>query len=134
MNGFRGTPAPERKPEARKFDVVFFASTYEGAEEYAIGDFGGDVGYVQRYELPQQNLIDGFSKELERLAQAYVDSGKSHTDDLQELQKDPPKGFVKGLQELGYTGIWFTDIFCLFGDPHAKLKKRWKVEREAGEP
>ena len=130
MIGFRGTPEPEKKPEARQFDVVFFASTYEGAEEYAIGDFGGEVGYVQQYEIPQQNLIDGSSPELERLAKAYVASGKSHTDDLEEIQRDPPKGFVEGLQELGYTGIWYTDIFCLFGHTRAKLKKRWKVQRE----
>lgn len=129
MNGFRGTPEPESKPQPRTFNVTFFATTYEGAEEYAIGDFSkGSKGYIQQYELPEQNLIPEDSPDLEQLAKSFIESGHSHTGDTEDLKLDPPPEFVRGLQELGYTGIWFRDSFIIFGNPRAKLRKRWKFK------
>ena len=130
---YRGTPRPESKPKHRAYTIIHFTKAFDLAKDFAAGQYSeGSKGFVQMYEIPPQNLLDRSSEAASNLAEAYL--GESPTDDdINGLFWDPPKDWVKGLVQRGYTGMTGAGHqaeggeISLFSAKGVKLKKRWAV-------
>jgi len=128
---FRGTWGSERKPRPRQFECVFFSPTFEYAAGYAAGEMSGHDrgrGYVQRYRLPEQRLLDRHTKEAWDLGLEY---NAPHPMDEQlhlDLFWDPPKSWMKFLAERGFTGTLTGPDICIFDPSGAVLTDQWRVE------
>jgi hypothetical protein len=129
---YRGTPVPERRPETRAYDCVFFASTFDTAADYAAGEKAVDekgYGFVQKYDVGPQRLLDEDDPEARWLIVQTV--GGPVTDDALILFLEPTPEWRDAVAARGYTGTRLGDDICVFDPRGITLLAGWRVEWDA---
>ncbi len=126
---YRGTWSPEKQPAPRAYVCVFFTLDFAYAVDFAAWEQSGHdrgFGYVQRYRLPKQNLLDRHTKQAVDLAQEYS-PGEIPEDWHLMLFWDPPGSWVDFLIDKGFTGTKTGPDICIFDVSKAVLTGRWHV-------
>lgn len=132
---YRGTPKPEIFPAHRAYLCVFFTPSFDLAVDFASGPYAEwYAGYIQMYELPEQNLLDWNSLDARILSMAFLrDLGEEPSDTNRvQLFWEPPMEWIGFLERRGYTGMTGAGHqseggeLCVFRPQGVKLMKRWR--------
>lgn len=126
---YRGTWSPEERAAPREYPCVYFTPDFSDAVNYAAGEKSGHnrgEGYVQRYRLPKQKILDRQTKEARDLALEF-EPGEFFEDWHLMLFWDPPGKWIDFVEKRGYTGMKTGWDICIFNADKAVLTGRWHV-------
>lgn len=129
---YRGTPVPQMAPVSSEHECVFFSPDYDYAVEYAVGERSegkSDYGFVQKYRLPKQRLLDiGARKAFDLVKELTGERPKKWSDPMMlSLFWDPGPEWIDRVAAAGYTGTSMGYNLCIFDVSKAKLVAQWKL-------